>query len=76
MSARPSNRFTTITQKIPTQFGSLYTHVSHDEHGQVCEVSFSSPGKFNSTAVGDALIALAHATNSIIADIGLGQART
>jgi len=66
------NRLNTITMKVPTRFGSLYAHVSHDPRdpsGRVIEVAFSTPGKFDTSAVSDALIALGHATTSAIETI-------
>ena len=62
------SRTETITTKVPTKFGSLYTHVSHAS-GKVVEIAFSSPGKFADTAIGDALNLLAQAVNTEIAGI-------
>lgn len=63
------NRLNTITQKVPTRFGSLYAHVSHDPRdrsGRVVEVAFSTPGRVVNTAVSDAIIALGEATTEAI----------
>jgi len=60
------NRLNTITQKVATQFGSLYTHVSHDAAGRVVEIAFSSPGKFDNSSIGEAMTALGHATTEAI----------
>lgn len=59
-------RSETNTTKVPTKFGSLYAHISHSD-GRIVEVSFSSPGKFADTAIGDALDRLADAVNETIA---------
>lgn len=61
-----TNRLGTVTQKIATQFGSLYTHVSHDANGRIVEVAFSSPGKFDNSSMGEAMIALGDATTQAI----------
>ena len=64
------NRLRTVTEKIPSPFGSLYAHVSHDARGRVVEVAFSSPGKHADTTIGDLLIGLATTANKIIGDVG------
>lgn len=63
------NRHRTITTKVKTPFGSLYTHVSHDEGGRAVEVRISSPGKFSETEMGEALTALATAITIALKDI-------
>jgi hypothetical protein len=61
-----TQRALTITQKVPTKFGSLYVHVQHDGAGNVVHVAFSSPGKFSQTAIGGALDALAAAVTRLL----------
>lgn len=66
------SRLNTLTQKVPTKFGSLYAHVSHDPRdpaGRVIEVAFSTPGKFDNSAVSDAVVALGAATTAMIDSI-------
>ena len=65
------SRHHTITTKVKSPFGSLYTHVSFDDNGYVIEVNMSSPGKFMETEMGEALIALAEAITNAIKDIPL-----
>lgn len=60
------NRLTTFTEKVPTQFGNLFAHVSWDKYGNVVDVSFSTPGKFQQSAVGDAVDRLAQAVTGLI----------
>jgi len=40
-----SDRTTTITRKVRTEFGSMYIHVELDEHGRIVGGSISTPGK-------------------------------
>ena len=54
-------RMRTVTQKVPTSFGALYSHVSTDDEGAVREVSISTPGKHHDTTMHDALIAVGEA---------------
>ncbi len=62
----------TTTTKVPTRFGSLYTHVSHDAAGRAVEVAISSPGKFSETEIGDALTALAGAITATLEEAPFG----
>ena len=62
-------RLRTTTTKVKTRFGSLYTHVSHDESGYASEVKISSPGKFSETEMGEALTALANAITATLRDV-------
>lgn len=64
-------RHRTITTKVNTPFGSLYTHVSHDKLGRAIEVRISSPGKFSETEMGEALTALGTAITIALKDIPL-----
>lgn len=59
-------RLDSVTVKVKTPFGSLYAHVGFDKSGYPVEVSFSSPGKFSETEVGNALNALADAINKTL----------
>ena len=59
-------RFDTITVKVKTPFGSLYAHIGFDKNKNLVEISFSSPGKFSETEVGNALNALAGAINQTL----------
>ena len=62
-------RWQTLTTRISTQnFGSWYTHTSFDEGG-VCHVAFSTPGKFDSTSMAQALDALASAVNASVKEV-------
>ena len=63
----------TTTTKVETRFGSLYTHVSHDEAGCATEVAISSPGKFSETEMGEALNALAGAITATLRETPLGE---
>ncbi len=63
------NRKRTITTKVKTSFGSLYTHVSFNKKGQAVEVKISSPGKFNDTEMGQALEALAESITDAITGV-------
>jgi hypothetical protein len=65
-----TNRQQAFTQKIPTQFGSLYVHASFS-NGRVTEVRFSSPGKFSDTTMGTVLDLLGEAVTSLIAHVGV-----
>ena len=71
MTEYTHTRHRTITTKVKTPFGSLYTHVSHDKWGRATEVRISSPGKFSETEVGEALTALATAITTTLKDIPL-----
>ena len=53
------------TQKIATDFGSIYAHVSFDLAGRLAEVSVSTPGKHRETSVDRALRAVGAAVDDI-----------
>ena len=54
------SRLATVTEKVPTPFGSLYAHVSTDDAGAVaCDVAVSTPGKHYDTTVYDTFVAFA-----------------
>lgn len=55
---RSPSRLRTVTQKVPTPFGALYSHVRTDDDGAVRDVAISTPGKHQETAVHEALIGL------------------
>lgn len=57
-------RTQTITERVPTKFGSLYVHVSH-HGGRIVEVRFSSPGKHCGSEMGEALDALGETVTAI-----------
>jgi hypothetical protein len=57
-----------ITQKVETDFGSHYVHVSHVGH-RITGISISSPGKFDDSALAGMLGALSEAATGVIADI-------
>lgn len=65
-----ADRLNTITGKTKTAFGNLYCHVAHDDSGRVVEISFSHPGRFDNSAIGDALVALGVTATEIIGEIG------
>ena len=60
------NRLDCITVKVNTPFWSLYAHIEFDKNRRPIEISFSSPGKFSETEVGNALNALAAAVNQTL----------
>lgn len=69
--SRSADRQGCVTQKVQTKFGSHYVHLSFSG-GCVTELSFSSPGKFSDTDLGNLLSALADAANDVIRDVGRG----
>lgn len=40
-----NNRTHTITQKVKTEFGSMYIHIRYDRNGRPCGGWISDPGK-------------------------------
>lgn len=64
------SRSLVITTKVQTRFGSLYVHASYTR-GKVTDVSFSSPGKFADTTMGEVLDKLADAINETIELVGI-----
>ena len=68
MKDEPS-RLHTLTRKVPTSFGNLYTHVSFDDAMWPCEVAISTPGKHHETAVHEVLIALGEAITETLREV-------
>jgi len=42
---KKNNRTRTITQKVQTDFGSMYIHIRYDDDGEPCGAWISNPGK-------------------------------
>ncbi len=60
------SRTVTLTQKIPTKFGSLYAHVDLDRDRRVVAVTFSTPGKFDNTELDDVIKQLGEAVTDLL----------
>lgn len=63
------SRTHTITEKIETEFGSLYAHVEFNAENETIEVRFSSPGKFSDTTMGEVIDKMGQAVTNILNEI-------
>ena len=63
---RELSRFHCITENVKSEFGTLYSHADIDAQGNTRGVAYSYHSKFEDTAVGDAIDALAQSTRDSI----------
>ena len=67
-------RMRTITCKVETPFGSLYTHVSFDEAGgRPVDVAISTPGKHHDTTMHEALIGIGDAITATLREAAAAE---
>ena len=55
-----------ITEKVKTDHGSMYCHLSIDARGRPCGLSFSTPGKCRETELDKIIEQLGEAADGLI----------
>ena len=60
------NRTHTITQKVKTEFGSMYIHIHYDKHFRPCGGWISDPGKNPTSEISNLVATLSEGLNTAL----------